>query len=316
MTPGPGRVAVPAALADSHSYYFGAAGRRWISALPGLVAERLERWELRVDGAAGFGVVALVIPVVRVDGTAAALKLQPVDEETFGEPVALRAWAGRGAVRLLEHDPASGSLLLERLDAGRPLATLEDDSAAVERIARLLAELNAVPAPPGLRRLRGIAEAMLGGAPEILASLPDPSERRLLAACAGRVAELLAGAVEERLLHWDLHYDNVLASYRPDPEHRWLAIDPKPLAGDPGFELLPALWNRWAEVVATGDVSRAVLRRFDLMTDVSGLDRQRSAVWTAGRVLQNALWDVGRFGASRIHPTHRAIAETLLEHRA
>lgn len=315
MTSPPDRIDVPVALADSHRRYFGAAGRRWISALPGLVAECLDRWTLRVDGPAGSGAVALVLPVVRADGTPAALKLQPVDDETRGEPVALREWAGRGAVRLLEHDPASGSLLLERLDAGRSLDTVEDDAAAVEIIARLLAELNAVPAPGGLRRLRDIAEAMLADVPKALASLPDPAERHLIAHCAERVAELLAGAVEERLLHWDLHFQNVLASYRSDPARRWLAIDPKPLAGDPGFELLPALWNRWEEVVATGDVAGAVLRRFDLMTDACALDRKRAAVWTLGRVLQNALWDVGRFGETGIGPSQRAIAEALLARR-
>ena len=50
---------------------------------------------------------------------------------------------------------------------------------------------------------------------------------------------------EERLLHTDLHYANVLGAYRSP----WLAIDPKPMAGDVAFEVAPALWNRadsWA----------------------------------------------------------------------
>lgn len=50
--------------------------------------------------------------------------------------------------------------------------------------------------------------------------------------------------------------------------------------------------NRWDEIVATGDVPRAVLRRFDHLTEVLGLDRQRAIGWTLGRVLQNALWDI------------------------
>ncbi len=37
---------------------------------------------------------------------------------------------------------------------------------------------------------------------------------------------------DERLLHTDLHYTNVLAAYRSP----WLAIDPKPMAGDAAFE--------------------------------------------------------------------------------
>jgi streptomycin 6-kinase len=92
----------------------------------------------------------------------------------------------------------------------------------------------------------------------------------------------------------------------------WVAIDPKPLAGDPGFELLPALWNRWAEVSASGDIRRALLRRFDLMVEVQGLDGERAAVWTLARVLQNALWDMGRLTPARLNPAHRWIAETLL----
>jgi streptomycin 6-kinase len=40
------------------------------------------------------GVCALVLPVVRADGTAAAPKLQPLDAESEGEPVALRVWGG------------------------------------------------------------------------------------------------------------------------------------------------------------------------------------------------------------------------------
>jgi streptomycin 6-kinase len=111
----------------------------------------------------------------------------------------------------------------------------------------------------------------------------------------------------DRLLHWDLHYDNVLAGER-EP---WLAIDPKPLAGDPGFELLPGLWNRWEEVIATGDVAGAVLRRFDLMVEVVGLDQHRAAAWTLGRVLENVLWDV-EDGATTVDVTLDAIARAVL----
>ncbi|MDV9202930.1 aminoglycoside phosphotransferase family protein, partial [Streptomyces sp. Wh19] len=111
----------------------------------------------------------------------------------------------------------------------------------------------------------------------------------------------------DRLLHWDLHYDNVLAGER-EP---WLAIDPEPLAGDPGFDLMPAMHNRWDEIVATGDVPRAVLRRFDRLTEVLGLDRQRAIGWTLGRVLQNALWDI-EDGRTVLEPAQVAIATALL----
>lgn len=299
------RIDVPDAFAAS----YGARGpeeRAWIAKLPRLGGEFLERWQLRPDGAAAHGMASLVLPVVRADGTPAVLKLQRLWEETAGVAAGLRAWNGNGVVRLLDHDERSGTQLLERLDAARPLSSVADDLTALRILAELLARLTAVPAPEGVRGLAGVAAAMLDQVPRAVRALRDPAERRLVRVCASAVAELV-GEPGDRLLHWDLHYDNVLAGER-EP---WLVIDPVPLAGDPGFELLPALRNRWDEVAATGDVARAVLRRFDLLTEVVGLDRPRAAGWTLGRVLQNALWDV-EDGKTALDPVQVAIATALL----
>jgi streptomycin 6-kinase len=297
---------VPDALAASYNKHSGASGRAWIAALPGLVAEFLDRWVLRLDDFVGHGMASLVLSVIRADGTPAVLKLQPVSEENAAAPIGLRAWNGKGVVRLLDHNPDTGTMLLERLDATRPLSCVADDSAALQILAELLARLVAVPAPEGLRRLADIAAAMLEQVPRAVPALRDPAEQRLVRTCASAVAELI-DEPGDRLLHWDLHYDNILAGQR-EP---WLAIDPEPLAGDPGFDLLPALDNRWEEVVASGDMVRAVLRRFDLLTEVLGLDRQRATGWTLGRVLQNALWDIAD-GETALDPAQIAIATALL----
>jgi streptomycin 6-kinase len=308
-----GEIVVPAELAALHEKYSGEAGRVWIADLPALATTYLDRWELAVDGRVSSGAVALIIPVACLDGSQAVLKLQPVDDETGGEPVALQAWAGRGAVRLLEHDPSSGAMLLERLDASRDLNTMEDDLAAAKIIAELLVRLNSVPAPPGMRRLCDVAATTLAGVPDAIRLVEDPEERQLLINCADRFQELITDRIDNRLLHWDLHYFNTLSTL--DGVREWKAIDPKPLAGDSGFELLPALWNRWDDLVRTGDLAGALLRRFDLMTDVLELDRSRAAAWTLGRVLQVAVWDLVRFNEGHIYPPHRTIAEVLIDAR-
>lgn len=304
------QVQVPAALAASIP---GDDWRAWVAALPALAEEFLDRWELRPDGEPAHGVVALVLPVLRADGSAAVLKLQPVDDETRGEPLALRTWGPRHAVGLLDSDPGSGTMLLERLDSTRSLAAVPDGTVALQNLSELLARLITIPAPTGLPLLADVASAMLDRTPEARRRLADSAERRLLATCAAAVREL-AGEPGDRLLHWDLHYDNVLAplpSEEASGRARWLAIDPKPLAGDPGFELLPALLNRWDDVADTADVPGAVRRRFHLMTDVLGLDRERATGWTLGRVLQNTLWDI-KDGAVAFQPEQAAIARALL----
>jgi streptomycin 6-kinase len=311
---GESEIVVPAELAELHEKYAGEDGRAWIAQLPTLAAAYLDRWELTTDGPVTSGAVALIIPVACRDGCKAVLKLQPVDDETGGEPAALQAWAGHGAVRLLEHDPSSGAMLLERLDASRDLSTMLDDFAAAKIIAELLVQLNSVPAPPGMRRLSDVAAATLAGTPEAIRLAEDRDEGQLLINCAARFEELIKDSLDNRLLHWDLHYFNTLSTL--DADRRWKAIDPKPLSGESGFELLPALWNRWDDLVGTGDLPRALLRRFDLMTDVMGLDRSRAAAWTLGRVLQVAVWDLVRFREGRIWPSHRTIAEVLIDARA
>ena len=174
------RIDVPDALAASHSKHGGASSRAWIAALPGLAADFLDRWALRLDGPAGHGMASLVLPVIRADGTPAALKLQPVSEQNAAAPIGLRAWDGEGVVRLLDHDPDTGTMLLERLDAARPLSCVPSDTAALQILAELLARLVAVPAPKGLRHLANIAAAMLDQVPRAVPALRDPVEQRLV----------------------------------------------------------------------------------------------------------------------------------------
>lgn len=220
-------IEVPDALAASQAKYNGAAGRAFIDALPDVAADFLDRWGLRLDGPSMHGWAALVLPVVRRrDETPAVLKLQILDAETEGEPVALRLWDGDGAVRLLDHDAATGTMLLERLDPARMLSHVEDSREAVLVIARLLAHLTSTPAPPGLRRLGDIARGMLERTPWALERIADPADRRLVADCAAAVREV-ADEPGDRLLHWDLHYENVLAADRapgsPSTPSRWPA---------------------------------------------------------------------------------------------
>nr|WP_229819206.1 aminoglycoside phosphotransferase family protein [Streptomyces lateritius] len=297
---GAGAVRVPEELAKSQARYNGDAGRAFVAALPGLAARFLDRWGLRRTGPSMYGVASLVLPVIRTsDGVRAALKMQLLDEESAGEAVGLRAWDGRGAVRLLDEDPETGTLLLERLDETRHLSALGDPREATRIMAELLARLVAVPAPEGLRGLGDIAARMLEDVPGAAVRL-GARDAAVLRDCAAAVREVV-GEPGDRLLHWDLHVDNVLAAER-EP---WLAIDPKPLAGDPGFDLLPALTSDSAREPAE------TLWRFDLMTEVLGLDRGRAVAWTLGRVLQNGLWDV-EDGEDALDEEQVSIARTLL----
>nr|WP_238350754.1 aminoglycoside phosphotransferase family protein [Kribbella shirazensis] len=276
----------------------------WLDGLPAAVERYVDEWQLTVSGEPLSGEASLILPVVRRDGTAAMLKLQSVNEESESEALALRTWHHDDVVEVLEDDPETSTLLLERLES-RSLDDMPDHVEATRILAELLGRLSAVPAPAGIRRLADVAAGMLEDAPRLIPRLVDPAERALTWRLVAQVTELLPEP-GDRLLHWDLHYYNVLAAKRQP----WLAIDPKPLAGDPAFELMPAVWNRWDDLVATGDLSRAIRDRFDLMLDVTGIARDRALGWTAGRILQNILWFT-EDGDTRIEDELAVVADAL-----
>ena len=73
------------------------------------------------------------------------MRLTAPDESFPAEVAALRFWAGRGTVLLVETDLGAGTMLLERLDPTRSLATLPL-AEANHHAGRMMRRL-AVPAP-------------------------------------------------------------------------------------------------------------------------------------------------------------------------
>ena len=256
--------------------------RRWVDALPKLLDARLQTWDLRIDGTAGNGFCSIVIPVRTREHCPAMLKIAYPDEESEHEHLALRRWDGGGAVRLLRADPHQRALLLERLHPEnlRGLWDIE----ACEIVAGLYGRIH-VAAPPKLRLLTGhIARANAD-----LATLPRNAAlpHRLIEQALTLGADLISDpASVGTLIHGDLHYDNVLAGDR-EP---WLVIDPKPMSGDPHYELAPMLWNRWAEL--DGYVRDGVRQRFHTLVDAAGLDVDRARAWVIVRMMHNALWEL------------------------
>lgn len=256
----------------------------WLDRLPRLVADVVEEWELRRDGdEVWHGYCSAVLPVRTPTGAPAVLKVSfDGDEESAQESLALQVWGGRGAVRLLRADPHRRALVLERLSR-RDLHDLPVLDACGE-VAALYGALH-VPAPP---RVVPVTDFVGRWLDDLAASGPDvPLPRRMVQRTLSLGRDLVADPDSTgRLIHGDLHYANVLAH----PDGSWVAIDPKAMSGDPHYEPAPLLWNRWDEVVATGDVRTAVRRRFHTVVDAAGLDEDRARAWVVVREVLNAQW--------------------------
>jgi streptomycin 6-kinase len=256
----------------------------WLDALPRLVREVLDDWSLEVDGQPATGVCAAVVPVRDQNGARAAVKFAWPHPEQRLEHLALQTWRGDGAVRLLRADPSRNVMLLERAE---PVdLTTVPVMQACQIVAGLYARLH-VPATPQFDLL---SENCARWSRELL-DLPKaaPVPRRYVEQAAALARDFAADpATDGSLVHTDLHYDNVLAAER-EP---WLVIDPKPLSGDPCFEIAPLLWNRWDEIVASGDIRAAVRERFHAMVDLTGFDEDRVRDWVVVREIVNVLWGI------------------------
>ncbi len=257
----------------------------FLDGLPRTVTDLVDEWELTYDGPPRHGACAIVVPVRTAGGRPAVLKVTLPHDEAEHEHLGLQAWHGNGAVQLLRADPHRWALLLERLHADEDLRSA-DDIEACEIVAGFYARLH-VPALPQLRTLSSYIRRWT----DRLAVLPSdaPIPKRLVEQAVSLGRDFVEDpTTDQRLIHGDLHYENVLAADR-EP---WLVIDPKPMAGDPHYEVAPLLWNRWDEVVASGSVRDAVRRRFFATVDAALLDEDRARDWVVVREIHNALWAV------------------------
>lgn len=250
----------------------------WVDRLPVLLGTLLAEWELRRDGEILNGYTAVVVPVVTRSGLMAVLKVGFPDEESALEHLALTRWDGDGAVRLLRADPHRRAMVLEHL---RGTSLLDAwDVEACEVVAGLYRRLH-VPAPAQFRRLSGALVEPLTRLRALERSAPLP--RRLVEQAVALAGDFVKDeATDGTLVHTDLHYANVLMGGRGS----WLAIDPKPLSGDPAYEVAPLLWNRTEELA--GDLRNGVRRRFHTVVDAAGLDEDRARDWVVVRMMMNA----------------------------
>lgn len=270
-------------------------GRAWLARLPELVRGCADRWQLTLGHPFDGAQASLAMPATRADGAPVVVKVQFPHRECEHEAAALRRWNGRGAVRLLDHDPERWALLLERCEPGTRLREADPEQ-ALDVLAGLLPRLW-VDADAPFTRLEDEAAWWASTIETDWKAAGRPIARPLVDAALEAIGDLSATQPERVLLHQDLHGDNVLAATR----EVWLAIDPKPLAGERAFGLAPIVRSH-----ELGHSREAAVRRLDVLSDRLGVDRERARRWT---IAQTVAWSLDP-GAE---PHHRETLAWLLE---
>jgi len=261
----------------------GAAGPDWIQRLPSVVRELERRWGLRVGPPFGGGAVAFVAPALRTDGERVVLKVSILTDETRHEADALELWNGAGAVRLLDADRGLGALLLERAEPGTSLDEHPDRAEAIRIACGVLLRLwRQPPDAHPFDSVQSLASRWAEWTPERFDALWRPFDASIVDEAVAALTALAAWSGERIVANRDFHLGNALAATR-EP---WLAIDPKPLVGEPAFDtghlVLTLLGDRPTREEAAGWIER--------LAGLLGLDPERIWTWAFVRAGENSVW--------------------------
>ena len=256
-----------------------ALGDPWIDELPSIVRACAARWSLTLGAPWTNSVASLTMPAVR-DGEPVVLKIGIPDCEGEFEAEALRRLDGHGAVRLLDDEPETRAMLLERCVPGTPL-TEQDPHAALDVLIGLLPRLW-IPAGEPFRPLADEAADLIVEMREHWQRTGRSVDEALIDAATEAFEFLVPTQGAQVLVNQDLHAGNVLAAER-EP---WLLIDPKPLAGEREFGVASIVRGR-----ELGHSRNAVLHRLDRLSDELELDRERVRLWTIAHTVSWAFDD-------------------------
>ena len=242
----------------------------------------LNRWGLTPDGEPVETHTSQLLPVVVIrDGQKAILKITDDDSERIGCELMVW-WNGNGAAKVLAH--AAGAILLERATGTESLADMSwtgNDAQACRIICHAASRLHlsrnaSTPALTPLHHwFRDLAPAAKkhGG---------------ILTRCSAVANVLLSSPHDEVVLHGDLHHGNILDF----GTRGWLAIDPKGLLGERGFD--------YANIFTNPDLAEPTrpvaieperfTQRVNIVSEIARIERQRLLMWIVAWCGLSSVW--------------------------
>ena len=263
----------------------GALGEQWLNRLPQIVEEIEKRWSLKTEKPFRNLSYNYVAPCFRDDGGEAVLKIAlPLNNpEIFNEAKFLQLANGAGAVKLLESDESRRAILLEKLTPGENLKEVcrRKEAKAVEIAIPIMLRLVQEPPPNfAFLSLNEWFNDFFGKAANTKFPLEYQKKAREF------YEQLSSNSKRKFLLHGDLHHENILSAGR----EAFLAIDPKGIVGDVGYEIAVFLNNHLCWLASEKNLREKLnvaVGRFSAAFDIKPLDLRK---WAYAQIALSAWW--------------------------
>jgi streptomycin 6-kinase len=277
---------LPDSLKEIIERVHGEKGRQWLTTLPSLLVECCERWRLELDRPFDNLSYNLVIPGRTKQGADIVLKLGVPCSELVTEAGALSLFGGVGAVRVLDQDVARGALLMERAVPGALLYELQGDSEATATAAQVMRRLWREPPEGHSFPSLAIWFRAFGQLRSRFKGDSGPFPNALFAKAERTFLDLNASCERQLILHGDLHHANILSSARDG----WVAIDPKGIFGDPGYEVGSFMLNQLPQSALDSALIEILDQRLSIFSDELQIRRERLAGWAFCHAVLSAVW--------------------------
>jgi streptomycin 6-kinase len=262
----------------------GGEADEWLAQVPELISAVTDAWDLYVTAVAnridGYG---MSIPARR-DSDRVSLRIAYPDVFLADETVALRAWDGTGAVKVLEEDER-GAQLRTSPSPGPALTLERNEMTALRKVAQTLSDLWIEP-PEGMQTLAAEVRAWGATMPERFESVHQPFDEQLMRDAEVMFRSFGPSQMDPVLLHGDVRLETFLL----DGE-RAVAIDPKPLAGEPAFDVASLVRDGPGELVRDPAAGRQRLQaRLDQLTDLLEVRASRVRGWAFAVAIDTGLY--------------------------
>ncbi len=285
---------------------FGEAGRYFLANLPAAIEEASRRWGLtnvQPVPTLSYNFVAFAehpstTPLRGSAQDEVVLKMRVPDRELKSEMAALRLFNGEGACRLIDCDEEKYWMLLERLQPGVMLLTLEDDEEATHIAAEVMQKIwrpleSASLLAESQKQASGLQSFIrlsdwFGGLKRLHATFnggTGPFNEKLVERAERSAKDFFAENHQPVLMHGDFHHYNILSS-----ERGWLVIDPKGVIGPAGYEVGPFLLNPWPDFMGRSDCRQITQRRIAILHEHLGFEPERIREWGTAHALLSSWW--------------------------
>ncbi|MCX6988506.1 MAG: fructosamine kinase family protein [Chlamydiae bacterium] len=263
---------------------FGSNGQTWLQNLPNLLLTLKEKWQLSNISPIPNMSYHYVAKAIQHSDNPVVLKIGCDKQLMLRETSTLEYFDGVGAVKIVAFEENFNALLLEQAIPGHSLKSLYplEMDRVMNAYATVVHNIDRHPLQKNEKQPFPSVAKWLDVFDRAEASIID---HKILQIAKNKRDALLSTVKHPKLLHGDLHLDNILEN-----QGEWICIDPQGVVGEIEFEVAAFDIFAFSEIETVS--THLFLDRIDKLAKATNLDPNRLKDWFLVRLVLSAVWSI------------------------